>query len=283
MSALDPANLPEPRPLNSPADPIAAANTAAISLPAVGLPAVGLPAVSLPAVSLSNPSNPSNGPASDVPTEPAGTPRRARRLPTVPLFFWLLVQVGALALAAGRVPLAARYPSTGERYALDLLLGAQVGFAALLFPWLLRDLFAAELAIASCWPALALAVMLSAFKPGTLPIVGGYVTLWLAVLTAWRFALPSEKSQLIGSAVAATWAIGGPVVWYMRAEFNSPMQTSPNPGPFFGPLTGALAQVDGNASGGRASDWIVLAVLLVAGVFAAWIVNLLRRRRTGAR
>jgi len=153
----------------------------------------------------------------------------------------------------------------------------------LLFSWLLRDLYAAVLAIASCWPALALAVMLSALKLGTLLIVGGYVTLWLAVLTVWRFALTSEKSQLLGTAVAITWAIGGPVVWYMRAEFNSPMQTSPNPGPFFGPLAGALAQVDGKAPGGRASDWIVLAVLMVLGLSANWIVYMLWIRRTPER
>jgi len=202
-------------------------------------------------------------------------------LPTGPLFVWLLVQIGALALAAGRVPLAARYPSTGERYALYLLLGAQVGFAALLFSWLLRDLYAAVLAIASCWPALALAVMLSALKPGALLIAGGFVTLWLAVLTAWRFALRSERWQLIATAVASTWAIGGPVVWYMRAEFNSPMQTSPNPGPFFGPLTGALAQIDG--TGGRAGDWVILAGLLALGVTVNWIVNILRKRRARKR
>jgi hypothetical protein len=268
MSASDPANSPESDPLNPPANPVVGADSTDLSIPAVSLPAA-------------SPSNRSTVPGiSAIPTEAAqvGPTARTRRLPTGPLFVWLLVQVGALALAAGRVPLAARYPSTGERYALEVLLSAQVGFSALMFPWLLRDLSGALLAIASCWPALALAVMLSALKPGTLPLVGGYVTLWLAVLTAWRFALAGEKSQLIGTAIAATWAIGGPVVWYLRAEFNSPMQTAPNPGPFFGPLTGALMQVDGNASGWRASDWLLLAALLAAGALAAWIVNTLRRR-----
>jgi hypothetical protein len=187
-----------------------------------------------------------------------------RRLPTGPLLFWLMLQVGALAMAAGRIPLAARYPITGERFALDLLMAVQIGFAALLFPWLLRDFAAAVMAIASCWPTLALAVMLSALKPGTLLIAGGFVTLWLACLTAWRFALASEKSQMIGTSIAAIWAIGGPVVWYLRAEFNSPMQGTSNAGPFFGPLTGAFSQIDG--SGSRSSDWVLLALVFILGL-----------------
>ena len=242
MSALNPASAPgsdppQPDPVN-----VAAANNAAAAAPA-----------------------------------PAGQSAKARRLPTGPLLFWLLIQVGALTLAAGRVPLAARYPIAGERYALDLLLAVQVGFAAMLFPWLLRDLSTAVMAIASCWPALALAVMLSSLKPGTLVIAGGYLTLWLASLTAWRFALANEKSQMIGTAVAATWAIGGPVVWYLRAEFNSPMQSALNPGPFFGPLTGALTQI--GASGARLSDWLVLAMLFFLGCAATVMTHRARSRR----
>jgi hypothetical protein len=246
MSALDPANPTGSTPPNSPDAPVAAVDSP------------GNDAV----------------PARVV---PAGATSRGRRLPTGPLFFWLLLQVGVLALAAGRVPLAARYSSTGERHALDLLMAAQVGLASLLFPWLLRDISAAVMAIASCWPALALAVMLSALKPAALLIAGGYVTLWLAVLTAWRFALASERSQMIGTAVAATWAIGGPVVWYLRAEFNSPMQSAVSPGPFFGPLTAAVLQIDASASGRRVSDWLLLAGLFILGLAAAWMASRFRK------
>ena len=222
-------------------------------------------------MTMESPSQTSLGqPSKDVPGD--GTPpvRKPAR-PSGPLLVWLLVQIGALGIAAGRIPLAARYPETGERLALDLLLGFQVGFSSLLFTWLTRDLNSTVMCIVSCWPMLALAVMLSALPPTALPVTGGFVTLWFATLAIWRMAFRTDSARAIATSIAASWVIGGPVLWYLRGEFNS--QSEVFPAPLYGPLTGALAQIQ--SAGFRAADWMILGLLLIAGGITA----ALRRNR----
>jgi hypothetical protein len=187
------------------------------------------------------------------------------------LAVWLSVQLAALALAAGRVPLAARYPAAGERLALDLVLVTQVAVSSLLFPWILRDRTATTFSIALCWPVLALALALSGLPPSHLLGAAGYATLWLAALAAWRVALRSQKAQLVGVSIATAWAVGGPLLWYLRAEFNSGPSELNAPGAWYGPVAGALRQAaPGGADAGPATAfWMVAAGVFVIGVTVA--------------
>lgn len=213
-----------------------------------------------------------------------GTATRQRHpLPTAPLAVWLAIQLAALALAAARVPLAARYPDTGERLALDVVLVAQIAASSLLFPWILRDWTTATLSIALCWPVLALAVWLSGLPPARLPGAAGYATLWLLSLSAWRAALRSHKSQMIAAAVASAWAVGGPLLWYLRVEFTGSASDWAPPTTWFGPVAGALHQARPAEPGdfSAAGFWLVPAGVLAAGVTVVGIARLraVRRRR----
>jgi hypothetical protein len=136
------------------------------------------------------------------------------------LLIWLLVQLVALALGAGRVPLAAHWVVPGERGASVEMLVGQIVVAGLLFPSLLKDASSALIVAASGWPMLRLAGLLGGEEVSHIYAAAMYVTVWIGVLAVWRYVLTSEWGCAVGVAVAALWSIGGPVLLYLHAEFG---------------------------------------------------------------
>jgi len=151
---------------------------------------------------------------------------------------WLFVQLGALALAAMRIPLAAAYPQPAEHQAVQILLIAQFAWATMLFPALLRTWGMAMLAACSACVLLILAAALAAWPIADVAPVAAYLSLWILVLTTLRTAL-SWKWQLIASAVAAAWIVGGPLLAYLNKDFGSAPQAETGVGS--SPLSIALS------------------------------------------
>ncbi len=138
-----------------------------------------------------------------------------------PLFLWLTIQLLAIALAAARVKLWARFGSTGEAYALDELTVAQFIGSSLLFPMLCRSFKATVAMIAGGLPMIALAGFLSF---ASMPQWGGIainLSIWLAGLGVWRkVANRFDAGALVAVALVSTLNIGGLMLAYLRAETN---------------------------------------------------------------
>ncbi len=157
---------------------------------------------------------------------------------TLPLLVWLLVQLAALGLAAGRVPLWARFPQPGELLALQFLVAAQALAASMCFPFLLRDLRTAACILASGWPMALIAGGLAAAPWARICAAEIHVSLFLIVLTIWRIPLRDSTAQSIAVAVTSLWTVGGAMLVYLCAEF-APTLSSLND-VLTGPLVAAV-------------------------------------------
>ena len=200
-------------------------------------------------------------------------------IPMGPVVAWLAVQLTALALSAGRVPLSARFPHVAEELAVHVMLVAQIGAASLLFPRLLRDARALAIAVHTTLPFLQLSGYLAGTPLPRLALAATHVVLWLVALVLWRGALRSRAAALPGVAVASALALGGPILWYARAEFarHSAVVDSSTDGAL-GPIMGALAQLEQPTI--ALGPWLALGVLTLAGAAAAFVGA---RRATRAR
>ncbi|HWE53235.1 MAG TPA: hypothetical protein VG273_25815 [Bryobacteraceae bacterium] len=155
------------------------------------------------------------------------------RIYAAPIIAWLLVQIAALALAAFKVPLAAQYPQPGEFQAVRLVLAAQFCALAILFPWLFRTGSSALAVLAAAWVMLWCAAALSAWSLVEILPAGAFLTAWVGVLAVFG-RLKAAKWRLIVAALSAAYVIGGPLLWYLQAEFTSvPLH---DPSAAFGPL-----------------------------------------------
>lgn len=202
---------------------------------------------------------------------PSVIPRSTSPIP--PLITWLALQAAALALAAARVPLSAHYPQAGERLAIDLVLAAQIGGSAALFPMLMRNRRSAVVTVCSAWPFVAFAAALSALPVGRALAIAGYVTAWLVVLALWNAGLGPAKWRLVASAIAVLSTIGGALLWYLRVEFAGPGAASPPIDGRYGPLVAAIRLA--TAPPLDVSTWVPVAIAAFLGGFA----NIHRMRR----
>ena len=194
-----------------------------------------------------------------------------------PLGVWLAIQTGLLLLSILQVPLADQFSRPAERVALEVMLVGQVLLVGLLFPWLLRSLGLAILVGAGSWPFVQLAMVLSSADRGPALAAGAYLTLWIIILAGWRYLLTTRRMQLAGAAIVTGLSAGGPILWYLRAEFvrNAGGAEWGIDG-LFGPVMGALAIVSGE---GR-SAWIAMGIL---AALTAGITLIARRRRRSAK
>lgn len=193
----------------------------------------------------------------------SGVATRGKSGATRPLLIWLLVQLAALALAAGRVPLWARFPQPGELLALQFLVAAQTAAASMCFPFLLRDRRTAACILATGWPMALIAGGLAAAPLSRICTAEAYVGLFLVVLTIWKIPLRSSMSQSCGAAVASLWTVGGAMLVYLRAEFA---QGSPSLDDVLaGPLV-ALARAAGNSSFPDRGFLLQMGAMMVLGV-----------------
>jgi hypothetical protein len=115
------------------------------------------------------------------------------------------------------VPLAASYPP-GERLALEILLAAQIGSAAILSPMLCQTAGTVFVAAGSALPTLLLAGAMQ-MKPISSTVSAAIVVMcWLGMLWVWS-ATVSRSSRAVVAAIAFLIAMGPPLLSYLKAEF----------------------------------------------------------------
>ena len=213
------------------------------------------------------------------PSTPSQTaPAAPLRSPFGPLGLWLMVQLLALGVSAAHIPFFAKsFPQPAELLASGVMLVIQIGAAALLFPYLLRDRRAAAMVVAASWPFTVLAAFLTGqAEHRILWGMTAYVTSWLVALAIWRSALRSGRAQSVGVAIATLVAFGGPLLWYLRAEYGVQpsafnwMELS-NWGPIMGALS--IARTDHLVR----DPWIFAGGNLVAALVALGISWMIRR------
>jgi len=114
--------------------------------------------------------------------------------------------------------------------------------SALLFPLLLRNRRQTILTIATAWPMGQMACFLADAPVDRFIAAEALVTLWIVALALWNWAVP--RAQAVGAAVAAMISLGGPLLWYLRAEFVRESADVHWPtDALLGPVMGALSQI----------------------------------------
>ncbi len=213
----------------------------------------------------------------------AGSPPEDGGL-AVGLFFWSLLQIAVLAIAAGNWPLVLAQGQPTERWALMLLVAMQFSIGAIFAEPLLGSASRAAVNIALAWPMLQLAGLLAGQPQSHVLAASGAVTLWLTALACWMGALPEHgrgrslwRGRPVVSALTGAWTLGGAVLAYCHADFGSRPGESVFPmDAWVSPLLGAM-QVSTNP--GHWTTWGVLAAH--CGIAAAVaITSVYHRRRT---
>ena len=184
---------------------------------------------------------------------------------------WMALQLVALALAAGRVPLSARFPEPSERLAAVEMLVVQLGAAALLFPLLLNSWKRFWLTLLGLWPMLYLAGSLAGNRAPEIISAGSYATAWIVTLAIWRASLPSLEAQKIAVVLASLWTIGGCVLLYLHMEYGNEAQNPAMWQMAFGPIIRGLNRLQNPA----VFDWADLPMLFL--FFAGIISSAIRR------
>lgn len=186
---------------------------------------------------------------------------------TVPVTAFILVQLGALALAVLRVPLMAKYPVASERLAAYFVLAAQVAAISAMFPLLARNWRTAVAVGAAGAPLLVLGCALSSIPPAHGLAAGLFVAAWLAGLTLVAHALCGRRTLLLISAAMAGGVLAGPFLWYLALDFHPASVPGRWPDPAgFGPIPSVLEVA---ATGWRYGPhwwWAIGALLLGAAM-----------------
>lgn len=192
---------------------------------------------------------------------------------------WLAMQFIALALAASRVPLWAKYPRNGEQLALHFLIFIQLATASLLFPLLFRTLGTSAMVIAVSWPLSLLAAAVASVPMEQAGPAMLYVNCWLIGLALLQRALAQwPAAQLVGVMAVGTWVFAGPVLRYLNAEFGA--------APTEFPLAGldVMATAFAHAAGGAGSParWLPPVALNILALLTLLLVFGWSRRRKPA-
>jgi len=190
------------------------------------------------------------------------------------LVIWLGTQLAVLGICACRAMLWARSPRAGEELALFVMLAMQIAMSALLFPHLLGNLRSTILTIVTSWPMAQLAANLSDSTATRLVVGALYVCAWMIGLYLWAKMLPTAWSKLLGIGVASMLSLGGPVLWYLRADFGRDQSQLPIWSmSMFGSICGAISQIVPEGSG---FGWTIPASVLAAGL-AGYFLKRTRR------
>ena len=201
-----------------------------------------------------------------------------KRFP-LPLLLWLSCQLIAVALTAGRFPLWAKHPPTGESLALQALLIIQLTSSALLFPILVHTIQGTAATIASGWPFALASAALSSTPTAHVYLAESYVSLWLIALYLWRVAFRSTRAIATVHATAICFVLSGPIYRYLLMDFSADSSVG-NPIPFarLTPVESCLSLL----TSGRdvAYPSLHLAFLLAAPILAVLCNRLLTARRS---
>ena len=195
------------------------------------------------------------------------TPGRKIQLPelTRPLAIWLGVQLFALLLACGQVQLAARFPTNTASVAVEEMICVQIIASAMLFPLLLSSWRTTAACIAAAWPFVFLAGVLAERYIDRVAMASAYVSGWLLLLAIWNRLLKSPSAKMFLVAITSVIALGGPLLWYLWAEFHHGGFVSPGRLTAFTPILAAISLV--RKSQPDLMLWIPL--VLALGVSAA--------------
>jgi len=160
----------------------------------------------------------------------------------LPLAAWLTLSVLILGIPALRFPLSANYPRPAESMALHVFLVSEFLLSALLFPILLRNLrFSLLIVLVTC-PFVFLAAFLAFIPASRAALCAIDLTLWLLALRLFRSLLTSPRARLAGIAIASAVVLGGPLIWYLSAEFAAGIPSFRGAA-CLGPIPGALALI----------------------------------------
>ena len=194
---------------------------------------------------------------------------------TAPLVVWLGAQLLAIGLAAARVPLWANAPRASELLALEYLLIAQISVSSLIFPWMMRSMASSVVTIATAWPMVFFAGLLSPAPLNTLFFGGVYVNGWLVALAILHPPLSSTGPSLT-TPMAALWACGGPILQFLNLEYGSaPLRDGLLQRVALGPILAGLRLIQGEI----AKSFEVLAAAIVVSVIIALTERFVRSRQ----
>lgn len=166
--------------------------------------------------------------------------------------------------------MAAHYEQPAESHAVTILLIAQFGAAALLFPWIFRNGAMLIASLAAGWLMLFSAAGLAGWNWTSVLPIGTYVSAWIVALGLVRLSL-SASQQSFGSAVASLYIIiiGGPIVAYFQADFAASAAPS-QPAWLYGPMFQAISTPHHLPP----LAWLEpVLVIIVAGGLGFWLEN----------
>jgi hypothetical protein len=181
------------------------------------------------------------------------------------------LQLGAIAISAWRVPLAAQFPQPPEFQAVRVLITVQFVTAALLSPALLADWEMTLAGLGSAGTLVLVAGVLSGWSfQEALPILG-CLAVWLVCLFLWMKVAGGRKWRMTVASVAAAISAGGPLLWYLGQDLGD--SSTSHPGWAYGPLWPAL--LDPRAPW---KDFWLLATILLLGILLALFRSQVSRR-----
>jgi hypothetical protein len=165
------------------------------------------------------------------------------------ILMWIVLQLLAVALAAGRVPLWAHHPLPRESLATAEVAAVQIISAALLFPLLLPNFSTSCAIVVLTLPFVQLAGILADETEMRLLVVSALVVLWVGGLALLGPALRTPRAQAVAVALTSAICLGTPLLCYLHNE----------------------ATADGRALLGVTAPltWVIAAVPLLAGVIAS--------------
>jgi hypothetical protein len=194
----------------------------------------------------------------------SGKPNIESALSLWTIAIWLAIQLAALALCASRFMFWARSIAVSEQLALHAIIAVQIASASLLFPHLLRTWRSTILAMVSGIVLAQLAGELADIPPKSLLFAEIYVVGWLAGLHLLSRSLPTDLSRLIASSLVTMISVGGPVLWYLRADFSGADSANLHVPSIsvFGPVAGGISQIGPDRS---FIPWVFVGIVFAVG------------------
>jgi hypothetical protein len=175
---------------------------------------------------------------------------------------WLGGQLMAIVLCSEHFMFWSRSPRAVEQFALIAMVATQIAIASLLFPLLLHTMRSTAIVFCSAWVMSQLASILADAETSRWGLGEFYVSAWLAALYLWTRIAKTDQAKLFSTAIAGMLTLGGPLLWYLHADFASTNDgNSTLPFSLFGPLSGAISQI---ISGPAIAPWIWPALIFAS-------------------
>jgi hypothetical protein len=119
--------------------------------------------------------------------------------------------------------------------------------------------------IVTSLPFLQMAGFLSATPPAAIALLAAYIIAWLAALALCTPLLRDHRARLRAVALATALILGGPVLWYIGAEFGA-RPAAGTWAAWLGPLMGALMQLREPPI--LVAPWITMATVIAICILA---------------